>query len=177
MIDGEQLNDSSGFPHSPLKIDCEVCWMDLFLLYKTCCNFFTIIVFSLVAIIDKLGEKILSKKKADSTSEDEVDEETKWRRYGSISLGPVVSFNKTCFDKCKRVMWRNPYRSYWFSFFQFEVVFTHWFESSMAKMLCVLCRGTFLSFFLPWPFVLSFLESCPLGLKNFIWWYSVMIMK
>jgi len=23
MIDGEQLNDSSGFPHYPLKIDCE----------------------------------------------------------------------------------------------------------------------------------------------------------
>jgi len=76
--------------------------MDFFLLNKTHCNLFTVIVFSLAAIIDKLGEKILSKKKA--TSEDEVDEETKWRRYGSISLGPVVSFNKTCFNKCKRVM-------------------------------------------------------------------------
>ncbi|MCH93771.1 prostaglandin E synthase 2-like, partial [Trifolium medium] len=47
------------------------------------------------AIIDKLGERILSKKKADSTSEE--DEETKWRRYGSISLDPVLLFNKTCF--------------------------------------------------------------------------------
>lgn len=134
----------------PLKIDCEFCWMDFFLLNKTHCNLFTVIVFSLAAIIDKLGEKILSKKKA--TSEDEVDEETKWRRYGSISLGPVVSFNKTCFNKCKRVMWRNPYNSDWISLFQFEVVFAHWFESSMVKMLC---RGTFLSSFLGLLFSLS----------------------
>jgi hypothetical protein len=24
MVDGEQLNDSSGFPHSPVQIDCEI---------------------------------------------------------------------------------------------------------------------------------------------------------
>lgn len=45
------------------------------------------------AIIDKLGEKILSKKKADSTSEDEVDEETKWRRWVDNHLVHVLSPN------------------------------------------------------------------------------------
>ncbi|XP_058722529.1 uncharacterized protein LOC131594424 [Vicia villosa] len=43
------------------------------------------------AIIDKLGEKILSKKKADSTSED--DEETKWRRWVDNHLVHVLSPN------------------------------------------------------------------------------------
>ncbi|CAI8595009.1 unnamed protein product [Vicia faba] len=43
------------------------------------------------AIIDKLGERILSKKKADSTSED--DEETKWRRWVDNHLVHVLSPN------------------------------------------------------------------------------------
>ncbi|CAL5186667.1 unnamed protein product [Lathyrus oleraceus] len=43
------------------------------------------------AIIDKLGERILSKKKADSTSED--DEETKWRRWVDSHLVHVLSPN------------------------------------------------------------------------------------
>ncbi|CAJ2641934.1 unnamed protein product [Trifolium pratense] len=43
------------------------------------------------AIIDKLGERILSKKKADSTSEE--DEETKWRRWVDNHLVHVLSPN------------------------------------------------------------------------------------
>ncbi|XP_061343649.1 uncharacterized protein LOC133289674 [Gastrolobium bilobum] len=43
------------------------------------------------AIIDKLGQKILSKKKTDSTSED--DEETKWRRWVDNHLVHVLSPN------------------------------------------------------------------------------------
>ncbi|XP_004512741.1 uncharacterized protein [Cicer arietinum] len=43
------------------------------------------------AIIDKLGERILSKKKTDSTSED--DEETKWRKWVDNHLVHVLSPN------------------------------------------------------------------------------------
>jgi microsomal prostaglandin-E synthase 2 len=43
------------------------------------------------AIIDMLGERILSKKKADSTSEE--DEETKWRRWVDNHLVHVLSPN------------------------------------------------------------------------------------
>lgn len=45
-------------------------------------------------IIDKLGQKIIPEKRADSASED--DEETKWRRYMAIYFITYVYFFGIC---------------------------------------------------------------------------------